>query len=418
MYNTGPTGYRDQQRSPSIDYFDDSSKKFKLKPILLFIFATIFLILSVAALVIVFAVEHSWFTDSFRPNSTKVSNANYTNQYGLWRLCFYANQTCESWFLTEGVNALYIDERLNQGRISINAWQALEIVYLFINASTMFIAVISLLSYFLRWRNAHYYLAILTVFCIWPAVCIGISGLFVFGFSVFNVATSPRSLEWCFYVNIASVALSLLSALFFTIYDLKLKSPKKKSLPEDRILTKFPDFLSYPLAQQPSSLVLVEKNKKKPTPQKRSQAYEYAPPTPVSQTHLSAATPKSYPMNYPPPGKVDYSFPSFPVSPSSTLLTSQMPPYQIYPSSTDWRRNDASLSSSMMQTNGEAVNSYLQRGMYRPAYLNSTERTTDEQGPMSQYLASSQGFNALDPSDISFTRAVQPAYYQTKTNFY
>lgn len=33
----------------------------------------------------------------------------------------------------------------------------------------MFIAVISLLSYVLRWRNAHYYLAILTVFCIWPA---------------------------------------------------------------------------------------------------------------------------------------------------------------------------------------------------------------------------------------------------------
>lgn len=88
----------------------------KIKPILFFIFATIFLILSVAALVIVFAVEHSWFTDSFRPNSTKISNTNYTNQYGLWRLCFYANQTCESWFLTEGVNALYIDERLNQGR--------------------------------------------------------------------------------------------------------------------------------------------------------------------------------------------------------------------------------------------------------------------------------------------------------------
>ena len=113
MYNGGFSAERDRW-SPSVDYSDRSSKKFRW--ILLFILATILLILSVAALVIVFAVQNSWFSDSFRPNTTRVDATNYTNHYGLWRLCFYANETCESWFITEGASAVYIEQRLNQGR--------------------------------------------------------------------------------------------------------------------------------------------------------------------------------------------------------------------------------------------------------------------------------------------------------------
>ncbi len=69
--------------------------------------AIVLLTLSIAALIIVFAVEHSWFSDNF--NQT-------TNNYGLWRLCFYLNQTCDSWFSTNGPNSNYIEQRLNQNR--------------------------------------------------------------------------------------------------------------------------------------------------------------------------------------------------------------------------------------------------------------------------------------------------------------
>ena len=113
MYNGGFSSERDQW-SPSVDYSDRSSKKFKW--IFLFGVATLLLVLSVAALVIVFAVPTSWFSDNFRPNTTRVDSTNYTNRYGLWRLCFYVNETCESWFITEGASAIYIDQRLNLGR--------------------------------------------------------------------------------------------------------------------------------------------------------------------------------------------------------------------------------------------------------------------------------------------------------------
>ncbi len=68
------------------------------------------LILSVAALIVVFSVEHSWFSDSYNQTT---NNFNY---YGLWRLCFYPNQTCDSWFSTDGPYSNYIYARLNQAK--------------------------------------------------------------------------------------------------------------------------------------------------------------------------------------------------------------------------------------------------------------------------------------------------------------
>jgi hypothetical protein len=50
----------------------------------------------------------------------------------------------------------------------INAWQALEIVFLFLTTATLFIAVASIVCYQIR-SSLHYYLAILAVFCVWPA---------------------------------------------------------------------------------------------------------------------------------------------------------------------------------------------------------------------------------------------------------
>jgi len=214
--------------------------------------AIVTLTLSVAALIIVFSVEHSWFSDSY--NQT-------LNYYGLWRLCFYSNLTCESWFATDGPYSTFVYNRLNQAKVGINAWQALEIVFLFLQAATFFIALASAICYRLQ-RSIHYYLAILAVFCAWPAACIGISGLFVFGFSVFNISQSPHNLEWCFYVNIAAVVLSLIGAVFLTVYDVLLKRPMKPSR-DDTVVETFTDLNGYPTGLTPSTFVVVRRNKKK-----------------------------------------------------------------------------------------------------------------------------------------------------------
>lgn len=71
------------------------------------ILAIISLILSVVALIIVFAVENSWFRDNY--NGT-------TTQYGLWRLCLFGNNSCDSWFSTNGPYSYYINDRLNQSK--------------------------------------------------------------------------------------------------------------------------------------------------------------------------------------------------------------------------------------------------------------------------------------------------------------
>jgi hypothetical protein len=73
------------------------------------------LILSVAALIIVFAVEHSWFSDSFTTPNLNFTQP-YSNHYGLWRLCLFPNQTCDSWYSTDGPTSAYIEQRLNQAK--------------------------------------------------------------------------------------------------------------------------------------------------------------------------------------------------------------------------------------------------------------------------------------------------------------
>ncbi len=70
-------------------------------------FAIVALILSVVALIIVFAVEHSWFNDNYNGTTTR---------YGLWRVCFFGNNSCDSWFSTSGSYSQYIVDRLNVSR--------------------------------------------------------------------------------------------------------------------------------------------------------------------------------------------------------------------------------------------------------------------------------------------------------------
>lgn len=54
---------------------------------------------------------------------------------------------------------------------------------------------------------------------------IGVAALFVFGFSVYNVSTPSRELDWCFYVNLVAVILAVIAAILLSIYDALLKKP-------------------------------------------------------------------------------------------------------------------------------------------------------------------------------------------------
>ncbi len=130
-------------------------------------------------MIIVFAVESSWFTDSYNGTIT---------HYGLWRLCFFGNNSCDSWFSTGGPYSQYVVARLDLSKskirldlfyvylyifflcfqAGINAWQALEIIFLFLTTATLIIAVASIICYRIQ-HSLHYYLAILAVFCVWPA---------------------------------------------------------------------------------------------------------------------------------------------------------------------------------------------------------------------------------------------------------
>jgi hypothetical protein len=69
------------------------------------------LTLTVIALIIVFAVEHSWFRDNFNGSLA---------QYGLWRLCFTTNNICTSWFSTDGTYGNLVNQRLNQAKSKKN----------------------------------------------------------------------------------------------------------------------------------------------------------------------------------------------------------------------------------------------------------------------------------------------------------
>lgn len=59
------------------------------------------------------------------------------------------------------------------------------------------------------------------------SVSVGVASLFVFGLAVFNVATSPRDLDWCFYVNLVAVILVFLGSILLSIYDALLRKPIK-----------------------------------------------------------------------------------------------------------------------------------------------------------------------------------------------
>lgn len=314
--------------------------------------------------------------------------------------------------------------------VGINAWQALEIVFLFLTTSTLIIILASSIFYRLQ-KGFHYYLAILAVFCAWPAgnlfeylrkrflrfnsiACVGISGLFVFGFSVYNVSPAPHNLQWCFYVNIVSVILSIIAAILLTVYDILLKMPMKSN-DDDAPLETFTDFNGYPATYSPSTFVVVRRNKKK-----RKKPYEY-PQILYPQQYFPTHTPNtdyitnpnyqmmtSYNAPIPPPQRSSPYRDSgvFP-SQSTTSMPLQtryyqppVPTYRYQPP--HWRRTE----SNPINYNSEPVNDYIQRGIYRPARLNPVE--PKEEPRMLHYYTGYDHFSSIDPSDAVLTRHHPP----------
>ncbi|CAF4643944.1 unnamed protein product [Rotaria sp. Silwood1] len=407
--------------------------------ILWFLVLTILLLtLSVIALIIVFAVEHSWFHDNFEGN---------TNRYGLWRLCFPPDNTCDSWFSTGGANSAFIERRLNQSKSGINAWQALEIVFLFLTTSTLIITIASIVCY--RFRNGfHYYLAILAIFCIWPAAFVGVSVLFVFGFSVYNVSAIPRDLDWCFYVNLVAVILVILGAILLSIYDTLLKKPIR-TVDNDTVIETFADLNGYPATFSPSTFVIVRRNKRK-----RNKPYDY--PQVLHPNHYFSKTVANggiYTNYVPNPNHKSLSPYTSITTTQETNVTSQqqqqqpltsyqylernrsnliaspsvatMPPqssilvptqsyrtlsspyqYQPRPSPPHWRRTGTNAMNQSIGYASEPTIDYVQHDYYHPIRSNPIERRYEQkQEPrVLHYYTGYDYFATIDPVNTVLTR--------------
>jgi hypothetical protein len=66
------------------------------------------------------------------------------------------------------INSIVVIDNSFLCSAGINAWQALEIIFLFLTTFTVIILLVSVISYRVRY-SLHYYLVILAVFCLWPA---------------------------------------------------------------------------------------------------------------------------------------------------------------------------------------------------------------------------------------------------------
>lgn len=258
---------------------------------------------------------------------------------------------------------------------------------------------------------------------IFSLACTGVAGLFVFGFSVYNVSLSPHNLEWCFYVNLVAVILAVIASILLTIYGTVLKRPRQ-SAEENTIVETLTDINSYPTAYDPSSFVIVRRNKNK-----RKKPYDYPQILyPQQQQNLPARTISSVrtndyitnpnhqmlrsynsPLPQQQPGVNPYTgtgvFPSRSVAsmpPQSQYYPSPMASYRYQPA--PWHQAD----SNPIPYNPEPVNDYIQRGIYRPSRLKPLE-SRDEPRVL-HYYTGFDHFATVEPSDVILTRHHTGAY--------
>jgi hypothetical protein len=241
--------------------------------------------------------------------------------------------------------------------------------------------------------------------------CVGISGLFVFGFSVYNVSLTPHNLDWCFYVNIVAVIFSIIAAILLTVYDVLLKIPIKSN-EDDAPLETLTDLNGYSTTYNPSTFVIVRRNKKK-----RKKPYDYPQilypqqyfPTRISNTDY--ITNPNYQMmtsyNAPISQQQTGVFPSRSTVSMPPQTRYSQPPVTTYryqpPPPPHWRRTE----SNPINYNSELSNDYIQRGIYRPARLHPVE--PKEEPRVLHYYTGYDHFSTIDPSDVILTRH-HPSY--------
>jgi hypothetical protein len=216
---------------------------------------------------------------------------------------------------------------------------------------------------------------------------------------------------------------------------------------DDTIVEKFPDFNGYPATLNPSTFVVVRRNKKK-----RTQPYDYprvlypnhyfpttttpngiansgytnndyitnpnhqmlAPYTSVMSNHVLQQQKPATPYR-----TFDYNHPGLQQSPSMVSMAPQprtyqppVPPhqYQQHPSPAHWHRPGGNVMNQPMSYNPQAVNDYIQRGIYRPNRLNPNERIFEqkEEPRVLHYYTGFDHFTAVDPSDTILTRHHPP----------
>lgn len=237
-----------------------------------------------------------------------------------------------------------------------------------------------------------------------------------------------------------------MSSILLTVYDILLKRPKKSNR-DDTILETFTDINNYPTGLNPSTFVVVKRKKKK----KRKKSYDYPQilypqqyyPTRTSNTDFIAnpnyqmLASYNQPTNVPPPPLPvqqptigPYRGTGLLTTPSAASIPPQtryyQPPvtsYRYQPTTTttaNWPRTE---TNPMTYHNTEAINTYVQRGIYRPTRLNPIEQR--EEPRVLHYYTGFDHFSTVDPSDIILTRHHQqypgrnsPVRHHTNPSYY
>lgn len=195
---------------------------------------------------------------------------------------------------------------------------------------------------------------------------------------------------------------------------------------DETLVDAFADVNGYPTALSPTTFVVVRQNKKK-----RKKPYDYPQtlyphqyfPTrtantdyitnPNHQMLITYNQPASSPVQQqtigPYRGSGLLTTPSTTSVPQPTRYYQPPPPqpppppvssYRYQP--THWHRTE----TNPINYNTESVNSYVQRGIYRPTRLNPIEQK--EEPRVLHYYTGFDHFSTVDPSDIILTRHHPP----------
>lgn len=248
---------------------------------------------------------------------------------------------------TDAESPMNTDHHHHHSLAGIHAWQALEIIFLVLTTATLIILIFSLIFYRYR-RSIHYYLIFLGAFCIWPAGEIDFNidlevlvpafsfslhwycPLVCLWFCCFQRRTRQKRFRMvflsqsrccgpfsdscraafhlrCSFQTTCGVIDTHMRKLFFD-HGILLRFRRAINDDDDAVIERFPDLNGYPDGLNPSTYVIVRRNRKK-----RNKPYEY----PTVLYPSTAPTPASVPN-----GKIPQT-PQAPLTPYTSIVTTQ-----------------------------------------------------------------------------------------------